>query len=75
MLEDQWGIPVRRGFLYLIPLRKAQELRITARQRTALDQALAVMNAALLHERMPAPTRSRAKCVACEFRRFCNDVL
>jgi CRISPR-associated exonuclease Cas4 len=75
LLEDQWGVPVRRGFLYLIPLRKAQELRITARQRTALDEALAVMNAALLYERMPPPTRHRAKCVACEFRRFCNDVL
>jgi len=75
MLEDQWGVPVRRGFLYLIPLRRAQELRITARQRTALDEALAVMNAALLQERMPPPTRQRAKCVACEFRRFCNDVL
>jgi CRISPR-associated exonuclease Cas4 len=75
MLEDAWGVPAKRGFLYLIPLRRAQEVRITARQRTALDEALAVMNAMLLKEEMPPPTRSRAKCVSCEFRRFCNDVV
>lgn len=75
MLEDAWGVPVKRGFFYLIPLRRAQEMRITARQRAKLDEALAVMNAALLHEEMPRPTRRRGKCVACEFRRFCNDVV
>jgi CRISPR-associated exonuclease Cas4 len=75
MLEDAWGVPVKRGFLYLLPLRQAQEVRITARRRTALDEALAAMNAMLLKEKMPPPVRRQAKCVACEFRRFCNDVL
>jgi CRISPR-associated exonuclease Cas4 len=73
MLEDAWGVPVRRGFLYLLPLRKAREVRITTRLRTALDEALAGMNAMLLREWMPPATRRRARCVACEFRRFCND--
>ncbi|MBN1954602.1 MAG: CRISPR-associated protein Cas4 [Anaerolineae bacterium] len=75
MLEDTWGEAVRRGFLYLIPLRQAREVRITSRLRSALDEALAAMNAMLLREEMPPPTRHRAKCVACEFRRFCNDVV
>ena len=75
MLEDAWGVPVKRGFLYLLPLRQAREVRITARRRTALDEALAAMNAMLLREWMPPPTRQRAKCVVCEFRRFCNDVV
>jgi CRISPR-associated exonuclease Cas4 len=75
MLEDAWGVPVRRGFLYFLPLRRAEEVRITARLRTKLDEALSVMNRMLLSESMPAPTRQRAKCVACEFRRFCNDVV
>ena len=70
-----WGLPVKQGFLYLIPLRRAEAVRITARQRAALDEALAVMRAMLLKEQMPPPTRQRAKCVSCEFRRFCNDVL
>jgi CRISPR-associated exonuclease Cas4 len=75
MLEDAWGMPVRRGFFYLIPLRTAKQMRVTGRQRAILDEALSVMNATLLHERMPPPTRRRSKCVACEFRRFCNDVI
>jgi CRISPR-associated exonuclease Cas4 len=75
MLEDAWGISVRRGFFYLIPLRKTEEVRITPQQRTKLDEALTVMNTMLLHEQMPPPTRQRNKCVACEFRRFCNDVI
>ena len=75
MLEDAWGMPVRRGFFYLIPLRAAKEVRVTAQQRGRLDEALQVMNAMLLQERMPPPARQRRKCVACEFRRFCNDVV
>ena len=75
MLEEAWSMPVKRGFLYLIPLRRAEQIRITHRQRAALDAALAVMNASLRKEQIPAPTPHRAKCLACEFRRFCNDVV
>ena len=75
MLEDTWGEVVKRGFLYLIPLRQAREVRITCRLRSALDEALTAMNGMLLREEMPPPTRHRAKCVACEFHRFCNDVV
>jgi CRISPR-associated exonuclease Cas4 len=75
MLEDGWGLPVKRGFFYFIPLRRAQQVCITARERTALDGALAVMGSMLTGEEMPPPTGHRARCVACEFRRFCNDVL
>jgi CRISPR-associated exonuclease Cas4 len=75
MLEEAWGLPVQRGFLYLIPLRRAEEVRVTPRRRAALDEALAVMNGILLREEMPPAPRQRSRCVACEFRRFCNDVL
>jgi len=75
MLEDAWGLPVGRGFLYLIPRRQAEEVRITSHRRAALDKALRAMNEILHHERMPAPTKYRARCLTCEFRRFCNDVL
>lgn len=75
MLEDAWGLPVRAGFLYLIPLRKAQKVQITDRRRSDLAEALTLMNAILLKEQMPPATRQRARCAACEFRRFCNDVM
>ncbi len=75
MLEEAWGGTVKRGFFYLIPLRRAEEMRITARQRARLGEVLAAMNEILWHERMPPPPRRRGKCVDCEFRRFCNDVV
>ena len=75
MLEETWGLVVKRGFLYSIPLRQAQELRMTACRRKELAEALSVMRSMLLRERMPPATRQRVKCLSCEFRRFCNDVL
>ena len=75
MLEEAYNLPARRGFLYYIPLRKAEEVPINARLREKLHQELVAMQAMLTTERMPEPTPSRQRCVACEFRRFCNDVL
>ncbi len=66
--------PARRGFLYLIPLRRAVEVRFTPALRRRLDGALADLRAMAETQRMPPPTPHRARCVDCEFRRFCNDV-
>lgn len=66
--------PVRRGFLYLIPSRKAVEVSITAGLRGQLAAALADVTAIALRQRMPEATGQRRRCVDCEFRRFCNDV-
>jgi CRISPR-associated exonuclease Cas4 len=74
MLEEIYNIPVRRGFLYAIPKRRASEVIFTPALRHTLSQALAMMTEMALQELMPAPTTQRAKCEACEFRRFCNDV-
>lgn len=67
--------PVRRGFLYLIPGRRAIEIAFTATLRQQLQTALADMKAIAQAERMPPPTLQRRRCLDCEFRRFCNDVL
>ncbi|RME05478.1 MAG: CRISPR-associated protein Cas4 [Anaerolineae bacterium] len=75
MLEENSGLPARRGFIYSIPLRRAQEIRLTPRLRRQVEQTAAAMRAMLYGERLPPPTPQRAKCVACEFRRFCNDVV
>jgi CRISPR-associated exonuclease Cas4 len=75
LLEETRGCQVQRGFLYLIPLRRAEEVRIDRRLRTRFANALAQMMKMLNTETMPEPTPQRNKCVVCEFRRFCNDVL
>jgi len=75
MLEEVSGYRAKRGFLYSIPKRKAEEIKIDQRARDKLQAALNEMHRILRYELMPEPTPNRNKCLACEFRRFCNDVV
>ena len=74
MLEETWEVTSRRGFVYFIPRRRAVEVPFTPELRARFEASLTVMRDIVERERMPPPTRSRARCQACEFRRFCNDV-
>jgi CRISPR-associated exonuclease Cas4 len=75
MLEEAWGLPVRRGFIYHIPLRQAEPVAITAALRQKVFTAVASLRSAVVGEHMPEPPARRAPCISCEFRRFCNDVV
>ena len=75
LLEEQWGLPVRRGYIYYIGQRRSEEVPITLALRTSVRTALAAMRAMVVGERMPELPRNQAICVSCEFRRFCNDVV
>jgi len=74
LLEETFNVEVKRGFLYLIPVRKTVEISITAKLRGEVEQALAAMRQIAERETMPPPTEWRQRCADCEFRRFCNDV-
>lgn len=69
-----WRKPVRRGFIYLIPQRRAVEVRITSNMRGWVHKALREIRAAIILEAVPPPTRMRYRCVDCEFRNLCPDV-
>lgn len=75
LLEEAWGMPVQRGFLYSIPLRKAEPVAIARGLREKARQAAQAMRAAIDGEQTPPPPKRRSPCVSCEFRRFCNDVV
>jgi CRISPR-associated exonuclease Cas4 len=75
LLEEAWGLPVKHGFLYSVPLRRAVPVKITAALRSEVRGALAAMQRTVGAEQTPAPPTSRRQCVSCEFRRFCNDVV
>lgn len=75
MLEEMRGVKITRGFLYEIPLRRAEEVRIDMGMRIKAEKIVRTMRAIMDTEEMPPPVRNLAKCVTCEFRRFCNDVL
>jgi CRISPR-associated exonuclease Cas4 len=65
---------VRRGFLYFVPLKRAEEVKLTPAWRRKVEDTVAAMRHMVEREAMPDPPRSRRPCVACEFRLFCNDL-
>ncbi len=75
LLEEMHGVAVSRGFLYFIELRRAEVILIDKRLRKQVHAAVAAMQQVAYKEAMPPPTTQISKCVSCEFRRFCNDVL
>lgn len=75
LLEELWGLPVDRGYVYHIGRRQAEEVRLTAARRSQVAATTASINRMIAGEHLPVPPRNTAICVSCEFRRFCNDIV
>lgn len=75
LLEHLWQRPVRRGFVYSLPARRATEVKVTAQMRSPVHKAVAEMREVVQRGVFPPPPAGQRICVTCEFRRFCNDVL
>lgn len=74
LCEERFERPVRRGFVYLIPQKRAVEIQLTPEARQFTVQLLRRVQRMLDREKLPVPTRNRARCRDCEFRRWCNDI-
>ncbi len=74
LLEDKWQKPVRRGFVYLVPQKKAEEIIITDNMRIFFKQTLAKIRKMIESESLPLPVRRKGHCTDCEFINFCNDI-
>ncbi|MEM7537538.1 MAG: CRISPR-associated protein Cas4 [Chloroflexota bacterium] len=75
MLEESWGWPADEGYIYLIPTKQSIRIPMTTRLRNDAKRKLSEVREMIEQQRIPPPTKQRGKCVNCEFRRFCNDVL
>jgi CRISPR-associated exonuclease Cas4 len=75
LVEEMSGRTAKCGFIYFIPRRRSERVQLTHRLREKLLLTLDSMHRMLHTEVMPEPTPNRNRCLACEFRRFCNDVL
>ncbi|MGB9619812.1 MAG: CRISPR-associated protein Cas4 [Armatimonadota bacterium] len=73
LVEERFRRRATRGFLYSIPRRVAVEVKLTAQLRRRVVETVREMEVAVQGEGMPKGPLTRARCVACEFRRFCND--
>ena len=75
LLEEAWSTPVTKGFIYSIPLRRVESIPITTHLRKKVLHTRELIKHIVEQEIMPEPTRVQARCVTCEFRRFCNDIV
>ncbi|MBE0481069.1 MAG: CRISPR-associated protein Cas4 [Dehalococcoidia bacterium] len=74
LVEDKWRKPVRRGFVYLVPLKMAREVVISPNMRLFARQVMHKIREMIESETMPPSARQKARCRDCEYRNFCNDV-
>lgn len=75
LLEEEIELAAPFGFLYLMVTRKAERVALTDRLKASARAAIAAIRACVEQDRMPEPTLQVGRCVNCEFRRFCNDVI
>ena len=75
LVEEAWQMSVRSAFIYHIPQRQAERIALTPALRHKVAATITAIHATIHDERMPAPPPNLSRCVACEFRRFCNDVV
>ncbi|MCC7103691.1 MAG: CRISPR-associated protein Cas4 [Chloroflexi bacterium] len=73
LAEEASGRPVRRAFVYAIPLKLTREVAITPAMRRYAKRLLADIRRAVADERMPDGTRQTGRCAECEFLSYCND--
>lgn len=75
LLEDAYGKPVRHGYLYMIPSKRVHVVEITPNARAFVKRMVRQITDLVRREAFPPATRRVGRCVDCEFRRFCGDVV
>jgi CRISPR-associated exonuclease Cas4 len=73
LAEAQMEQPVRRTFVYFIPLKEAREVPVTPATRAYVRRVLNAIRGSVQGERMPEGTRILGRCQVCEFLPYCND--
>jgi len=75
LIEEAWNVSVKRGFIYSIPMKSVETIAITPQLRKKVVQTVTHIRQLVAQESMPEPPSAQGRCVTCEFRRFCNDVV
>jgi CRISPR-associated exonuclease Cas4 len=73
LVEEHLRLPVRRAFVYFIPLKRAEEVAVTPARRAYARRVLNAIRQAVASERTPEGTRHLGRCRVCEFLPYCND--
>jgi CRISPR-associated exonuclease Cas4 len=74
MIEEQWGVAVKRAFVHFIPTKTSHEVELTPILKEHTLKQLHNIHQMVENESLPDATRFRGRCSDCEFRNFCPDV-
>lgn len=73
LVEENFRVPVRTGFLYVIPQKRVVPMPLTPGVRERVHRLLDEMRTVIACERTPPPTRMAGRCRECEYRNYCGD--
>ncbi len=74
LVEDAFGRPVGRCFIYLIPQKDVVGFNITPETKEEVVRVLGEIRRMVETEVMPGPTVVRGRCQDCEFQNYCADI-
>lgn len=74
LVEEKYGQAVDMAFVYRISEKVPEVVRVDARLRQRVMEAVECMKEMVKTERMPSPTPQRMRCYDCEFQNYCADI-
>lgn len=75
LLEDLFGVPVSHGYLARLPDDVIDRIDLDDPLRALAVGTLHALRGMIRDERIPPPSPILARCIDCEYRLFCGDVL
>ncbi len=74
ILEDIYGAPVEKGFIFLIPGGDVVPVIIDNRLKERCKEMLSEIRKMIEEEQLPEATPIRGRCTDCEYRNYCRDI-
>ncbi len=74
LVEDVLRLQVEWGAIWFVGRDELRRVRLGAKARADVLRRAAAIRRMVARERLPRPTRVRARCAACEYRNYCGDV-
>jgi CRISPR-associated exonuclease Cas4 len=75
LLEDEYGIPVSHGYVVRLPDDTVDRIEIDAPLRDLTLKTMDALRSMIHAERMPPASPIPARCIDCEYRLFCGDIV
>jgi CRISPR-associated exonuclease Cas4 len=73
LVEEAYQVPVRNGFVCLIPQKRVVTVPLTSGVRDRVRTLLTEIRTTIAKELIPLKTRIVARCRECEYRNYCGD--